>query len=118
MISMDIAAEPANVRLDHATVSNFLRRNGRFAKSRRISWVWRNKCGGRKNGEKLRRAGYIGLMKHRADWSPSADIRVLAVDGEDGRWLVSGQSSAACACPTCEQPSRGVAKTWSNRLEV
>ena len=71
-----------------------------------LNWVWRNKCGGRKNREKLRRAGYIWLMKHRDDWSPKDDIRVLAVDGEDGRWLVSGEASAACACPTCEQPSR------------
>jgi transposase len=45
-------------------------------------------------------------MKHRADWSPGADIRVLSVNEEDGRWLVSGESSSACACPTCKQPSR------------
>ena len=45
-------------------------------------------------------------MKRIADWSPSSDIRVLAVDGEDGRWVVSGEASAACACPDCQQPSR------------
>jgi transposase len=56
-------------------------------------------------------------MKHRADWSPSADIRVLAVDGEDGRWLISGESSAACVCPTCEQPSRARHGRYSRDLQ-
>ena len=45
-------------------------------------------------------------MKHKADWSPNPEIRVLAVERQDDRWLVSGEVSEVCLCPDCEQPSR------------
>jgi len=79
--------------------------------------VWRNKCGGRRMGEELRQPGHISSMKHSADWSPSSEIRVLSVDRQDGRWLVSGESSAVCVCPDCQQPSRTRHGRYSRDLQ-
>jgi hypothetical protein len=82
---------------EYGELRNLLRRSRRGL----AHLMWR-----RRREEEPRQTGHMELMKQIADWSPSSDIRVLAVDGEDGRWLVSGEASAACACPDCQQPSR------------
>jgi hypothetical protein len=52
------------------------------------------------------------LMKQIADWSPSSDIRVLAVDGEDG-----GSGKNLVSPQRAQEQAQGVTAARAGALE-